>query len=78
MQKESLENVLWKINHINLLEKLSKYMPKICINCNKSYEDHSESELLDCYMDIVKSMQKDLINQQQALADRIATRKIKQ
>jgi len=53
-------------------------MPKICINCNKSYEDHSESELLDCSMDIVKSMQKDLINQQQALADRIATRKIKQ
>jgi len=53
-------------------------MPKICINCNKSYEDHSESDFLDCGVAIVKSMQKDLANQQQALADRIASRKINQ
>ena len=62
----------------NLLEKLLKNMTEICLNCKKSYKDHSDSQLSKCSMDIIKAMQKDLKIQQKELDDAINSRKINQ
>jgi len=51
-----MENVLWKINHINLVAKLLKNMSKICYSCKKEFDVHTKDELLKCTLEIIQGV----------------------